>query len=139
MQRLTRTLLVAVVAVASLACVQVHHPRPLPSGTRVTEPGPPPHAPAHGYRHKHLTAGVKVELSFDSLLGVYVVVGWPRHYYAGGRFYRQADGAWYVSTEFKARWVALDAGRLPRGLAKKAARGKRKKPRAGSHPAKHDY
>ncbi|MFQ5585276.1 MAG: hypothetical protein ACE5GF_00390, partial [Thermodesulfobacteriota bacterium] len=34
--------------------------------------GPPPHAPAHGYRHKHRHG---VELMFDGGLGVYIAVG----------------------------------------------------------------
>lgn len=140
MRRLISPLLILVYASLTLACTHVHHPRVRAREVQVTRPGPPPHAPAHGYRHKHREAsGVKVELAFDSSLGVYVVVGWPHHYYSDGRFYRQADGAWYVSTELESKWSVLRASALPRGLAKKAARGKSKKHKRGPHPAKHGY
>ena len=68
-------------------CVHHHHH----SGKGASGPvvlkkaGPPPHAPAHGYRHKHEHG---VELVFDSQLGVYVVVGWKDHFFSAGRYYR---------------------------------------------------
>ena len=54
----------------------------------VHAPGPPSHAPAHGYRHKHAHHGV--ELVFDSAFGVYGVVGMSDHFFHAGHFYRQA-------------------------------------------------
>ncbi|GAI19521.1 unnamed protein product, partial [marine sediment metagenome] len=52
--------------------------------------GPPPHAPAHGYRHKHQG----VELVYDSGRGVYVVVDFPLHFYFKGHYYRYHEPHW---------------------------------------------
>ncbi|MEE9551944.1 MAG: hypothetical protein V3V89_02760, partial [Gammaproteobacteria bacterium] len=49
--------------------------------------GPPPHAPAHGYRHKHHGH----DLEFDSHLGVYVVVGLASVYFLDGLYYKVTD------------------------------------------------
>ena len=135
MKRPMFTPFLAAAAAASLACTHVHHSRPFPRTARVTKTGPPPHAPAHGYRHKHHAGGMQLELVFDSGLGVYLVVGRAGHYYAGGHFYRQLDGAWYVSDRLDADWARSSHGRLPPGLAKKKA-GRGKRNRGGSHPAK---
>lgn len=95
--------------------------------------GPPPHAPAHGYRHKHHGHG-GVELSFDSDLGVYVVVDLPDHYFWDGYYLRIEDGRWYASTELGGRWSPRSLRSLPPGLRKKhAAHGKSK---GKGHPAK---
>lgn len=120
---------------ASLACAEGSYRVPIPRTARAHEAGPPPHAPAHGYRHKHHAQAGEIELVFDSGLGVYVVVGWPGHYYNDGHYYREADGVWHVSSRLDAGWAALSAKKLPPGLAKKSTRGKGKK--RGPHPAKH--
>ena len=41
--------------------------------------GPPPHAPAHGYRHKHQHG---VELEYDSGIGAYISCRTPRHLFS---------------------------------------------------------
>jgi hypothetical protein len=77
--------------------------------------GPPPHAPAHGYRyvyHDH-------ELVYDSGLGVYVVIGHPDYYFLRNSYYRYGDGIWYYSREFDNGWKRYSQNRLPPGLAKK--------------------
>jgi hypothetical protein len=125
-------LVAALAASATLACVQVHHLDPVPRSARVEKPGPPPHAPAHGYRHKHKTHAGEVQLVFDSGLGLYLVVGWPGHFYDTGHYYRKADGVWLISTRLDTGWVAVSAKKLPPGLAKKG-RG----PKKGPHPASH--
>ena len=119
-------LLVALAASASLACVDVHHHAPLPRTARVRDPGPPPHAPAHGYRHKHKTHAGQVELVFDSGRGVYLVVGWPGHFFHDGHYYRQANGSWQFSARLDTGWHAASSKRLPPGLAKKG-RGRKHK------------
>ena len=128
-------LVIALAASAPLGCAEIHFPSPRTA--RVEQPGPPPHAPAHGYRRKHDTHAGQVELVFDSGLGVYLVVGWPGHYWQDGHYYREVDGAWQVSARLDTGWSAAPAKRLPPGLAKKAARGKGHK--RGPHPAKHGY
>lgn len=84
--------------------------------------GPPPHAPAHGYRYKHHGH----ELVFDSGLGVYVVVGLPGVYFHDGAYYRFDHDHWYYSRELKDDWREYKDDRgLPPGLMKK--HGKEKK------------
>ena len=79
--------------------------------------GPPPHAPAHGYRHKYNNH----DLLYDSGLGVYVVVGVPDFYFIDGNYYRHSHDGWYYSREYDRDWKPYkDHDRkLPPGLSKK--------------------
>ncbi len=89
--------------------------------------GPPAHARAHGDRHHQ---GVnRVELSFDSGLGVYLVVGRPHYYFLDGHYLRLEGGHWLISTHLDVPWRTHDVQELPPGL--RAKHGK-------SHPAKRD-
>ncbi len=82
--------------------------------------GPPPHAPAHGYRAKYHDH----DLVFDSGLGVYVVTGWPEHYYLDGIYYRHSHDGWYHSKYLDRDWGHYDDdARVPPGLAKKYGHG----------------
>ena len=103
--------------------------------------GPPPHAPAHGYRRKHQVehghGHAELELVFDSGLGVYVVVGLPGIYFHADHFYRQVDAGWQVSLHHDSGWVLASQRDVPPGLRGKAhgrSQGKGKKPHPG--PAK---
>lgn len=78
--------------------------------------GPPPHAPAHGYRHKYRPDLVLV---FDAGLGLYLVDGWPGHYYLDGRFYRAQRDGWVWSEHLRGPWRPAGRKGLPPGLAKK--------------------
>lgn len=90
--------------------------------------GPPPHAPAHGYRHKHHG----VELVYDSELGVYVVVDFPDHFYFKGRYYRFGELHWEVGVHIDGPWESISAETLPPGL-----RGKGKgKGKTREHPGR---
>lgn len=102
-------------ALIATGCLHAHHPA-RPSGHRAEahRHGPPPHAPAHGYRHKH---GHGTELVFDSRVGVYVVGGRSDHYYDSGSWYRHVDGAWQVSIELDGPWRFVSVHRLPGTLA----------------------
>lgn len=82
--------------------------------------GPPPHAPAHGYRRKHRRSGA--ELVFDSGLGVYVVVGLPV-YFAGERFYRLGDAGWEISVDLDGPWRAVAYHAVPPKLVAAKGRG----------------
>ncbi len=87
--------------------------------------GPPARAPAHGHRHYQ---GVnRVELSFDSGLGVYLVVGHLHHYFLEGHYLRVEAGHWLISTHLDGPWHPHAVQELPPGL--RAKHGK-------SHPAK---
>lgn len=95
--------------------------------------GPPPHAPAHGYRRKHETGSA--DLTFDRKLGVYVVHGHPNLYYWNGTYLRLDDGRWYASRQLEGGWRPRSADSLPPGLQKKHGKGK-EHPGRGHGPAK---
>lgn len=102
-----------------------------------SEKGPPAHAPAHGYRRKHVHG---VELVFDTGLGVYVVVGRSDHYYHDGYFYRLSGGIWEMSLEPDSHWKVVSHSSLPIGLQVKAkaksndnGRGKSRGKAKGKH------
>ena len=78
--------------------------------------GPPAHAPAHGYRRKHVHGW---ELVFDSDLGVYVVVGLSDHYYHDGYFFRLSGGIWEKCPKPDGRWKIVSDNSLPIGLQAK--------------------
>ena len=121
------------------ACISVshHHTHRAPgAGPHEARGGPPPHAPAHGHRHEQHTHRGGVDLIFDSGLGVYVVVGWPDHYWHRDRYYRFADGGWMISARIDGGWATCASSRVPGGLQKKHARGKQGH---WKHPAKHRH
>lgn len=75
--------------------------------------GPPPHAPAHGYRHKL----DRHDMVYDSRLRAYVLLGYRDHYYSGGNYYRYQDRQWQTSPRLDARdWNRADYYRMPEGL-----------------------
>ena len=93
--------------------------------------GPPPHAPAHGYRHKHRTDGV--ELAFESVSGVYIVIGFPRHYYLDERYFRIRTGTWQVSTSIDGAWKTIGMTDVPLGVVSAvSAEGKAKNGKKGA-------
>ncbi len=90
--------------------------------------GPPPQAPAHGYRHKHQHG---VEMVFNTGMGVYIVVGYPKHYFYDNSYYRYHDGIWKMSVHIKGPWVIITESDLPPGLKKKGKSKKKKHPGKG--------
>lgn len=82
----------------------------------VRQAGPPPHAPAHGYRHKHPSGA---ELRFDSQLGVYIVVGHTDVYFHDGWFLRIRGDGWQASATLAGPWKPKAVGSLPPGLRTK--------------------
>lgn len=78
----------------------------------VSKKGPPPHAPAHGYRHKH----ENVVLVFQADLGVYLVDGHKGYYYHEGEFYRSHKGKWQASAHFNGPWKKVSESKLPKNL-----------------------
>ena len=77
--------------------------------------GPPPHAPAHGYRHKHK----KHDLEYNSDLGIYVVIGLAEHYFIDGIFYKRTKHGWYSSHDIDKAWKEYKKDNLPGKLHKK--------------------
>jgi hypothetical protein len=119
---------------AMLACGPVHSvtvgrtPGPGPGPVVRDDPGhgPPPWAPAHGYRHKHHRAYESregtVELVFDGGLGVYAVGGFPDYYWWDGSYLRISGGRWVTAAYLDASWAPCPDDRVPSKLRTKAAK-----------------
>jgi hypothetical protein len=85
--------------------------------------GPPPHAPAHGYRHKH--EGDDVVLVYDKHLDVYIVSGYRDCYYTAGQYFRFVDGSWEWSVSVSTGWkIVADYREVPSSLCSKHGKGK---------------
>lgn len=80
------------------------------SGPHYAKSGPP----AHGYRHKHRSH----DLSYDSGVGVYVVVGLSDHYFDDGLYFRYRSGNWEVSVNLNDGWHLADRHVVPSKLWK---------------------
>lgn len=92
---------------------------------------PPPHAPAHGYRHKHRTH----DMSYDSGLAAYVVVGKNEVYFDDGLYFRYRDGAWQASVNLDNGWYDTNKKVVPNKLwSYKDSDSKHSKKKA--HPGK---
>jgi len=75
------------------------------------KPGPPPHAPAHGYRYKHRDGH---ELRYDSQIGAYVVVNIPDTYFGNNLYIRlSSDGRWMVSATLNSGWRLAAGSEVP--------------------------
>jgi hypothetical protein len=138
MSRCTWLLSIALCAGALSGCIHSRSQEPVGTPRAEARRGPPPHAPAHGYRHKHQTPDGTVNLIFDSGIGVYVVVGWPDHYWHRDHYLRYVEGNWMTSRSIDGGWASCSSGDVPIGLVQKHARAKQKRGR-WSHPAKHGY
>lgn len=87
------------------------------------EGGPPPHAPAHGYRRNHETDNVA--LVYDKHLDVYIVSGHPDCYYTSGQYFRFVDGSWEWSVSISTGWkLVADYREVPSSLCAKHGKGK---------------
>ena len=99
--------------------------------------GPPPHAPAHGYRHK-LNHHGGVQISFDSGIGVYVVAGHSDVFFWDDHFYRWHDSGWQTSAGLDRGWIQVATAKLPGHLARKHA-GRGHGHARKRHPAKRGH
>ena len=131
MARWSQGALVAILAVAVSGCIYVkpphrHPARPVKVVVVEKAKNEPPR---HGHHRRHKG----VEIVFDAPLGVYVVIGHPRHYFHGSRFYRLTHAGWQVSVRLDRGWVKVRSHDLPKGLHVVKA-GKKGKHR--HHPAK---
>ncbi|HEY8156536.1 MAG TPA: hypothetical protein VII72_20580 [Myxococcota bacterium] len=117
MSRAGRQLAIVIGAIAlglsGSACTQVVVQETAPQQVSRGQ-GPPPHAPAHGYRAKTPQGA---EVVFDKGLGVYVVVGQPGAYFWGEFYYRQEGGGrWERCDRLDGDWVGIVEASLPPGL-----------------------
>ncbi len=134
-------LVVATTALALLGagCAHSHHHhgggRPSDIHAETEQGGPPPWAPAHGHRrkhghqhhHDHYDADGGVRVVFDSERGVYVVIGFPHHYYDAGHYYRVDGGRWQASAGFQGPWISLEAHAVPAPLRHAHEKPKKRK------------
>jgi len=110
--RLLSVTLASALLFASSACIVIDAPQ------RVTHDeggGPPPHAPAHGYRHKHHGR----DLVFDRELGVYVVVGLRDVWFLDGSYFRVSGENWEVSVGTPDHWRVASVEIVPARLKTK--------------------
>lgn len=136
------TLLAALALGASLWLPGCHahvgpQPGPGPEVGGYEHGGPPPHAPAHGYRRKHRYDHRDVELVFDSGLGVYVAVGFPGVYFHADHYFRWFGTSWQVSVRPDAGWRLAPNDSVPPGLRKQKHGKANRHGRPG--PAKQRY
>ena len=133
MQRFSRVLSVAAVLAASIAvfgCTRTVVKKDIPrQSVKADRVGPPPHAPAHGYRHKHPDG---VVLVYDAGIGVYVVNSYVDVYFYQDRYYRVRSGACETSLHIGGPWQKASAAKVPAGLQGKMSKagkgnGKNKK------------
>ena len=99
--------------------VETPPPRTVVVHEEVHHPGPPPHAPAHGYRARHEDG---YDLVFDRGIGCYIVVGYTDYYYNDGFFFRFSSDGWQISAHVggtQARWEHADESRVPEPLVVK--------------------
>lgn len=102
--------LALVLGVPQLACVAIDAPRAPGYDT-----GPPPHAPAHGYRRKHQGH----DHVWDADLGVYVVVDLPDMWFLDGHYFRFASEHWEVSAGVRGPWRVAALESVPGRLVEK--------------------
>ena len=75
--------------------------------------GPPPHAPAHGYRAKTHDG---LELVYQSDIGVYVVVGRSDYYFHDGVIYHKDSIGWIAGKSVDGPWTSVKEAQIPPGL-----------------------
>jgi hypothetical protein len=75
-----------------------------------TKAGPPPHAPAHGYRYKHANG---TELVFDSGLGVYVVMDMSDVFFYNELYIRYQQDTWQVAVKLDSPWRIAKKNEVP--------------------------
>ena len=115
--RISMILVLLAAGIAVLGCSRTVYYKSAPPRTTDTvqndRHGPPPHAPAHGYRHKH---GDGVVLVYDSDLHVYLVSGYKDVYYYKGSYYRWHNGKWQTTRKVNGPWQRSYAKKVPKHL-----------------------
>lgn len=77
--------------------------------TIITHNAPPPHAPAHGYRHRYYDH----ELKFDSGYGVYLVLNKPGLYFYNDHYIRFYNDSWQITNRLQDRWRPARQNDIP--------------------------
>ncbi len=74
--------------------------------------GPPPYAPAHGYRHHYHNH----DMIYDSGIRAYIIVGLADYYYDNGYYFRYSNQRWQSSGRLDGGWNVTDEHRVPQRL-----------------------
>jgi hypothetical protein len=102
----------------------------------IHEGGPPPHAPAYGYRYHH--PHDHVLLIYEPDLALYRVSGYRSYYFRDGTYYRLRSGSWYRASRIHGNWAAVNYQSIPSGLQHKYKAPKEAKSKPpGMHAKKH--
>ena len=107
--------LASALALANTACIVVDGGGGGPVPSVRHRSGPPPHAPAHGYRHKHHGR----ELVFDTNLGVYAVVDLRDVWFLEGSYFRISGDRWEISVGVDGPWRVSALSAVPVRLREK--------------------
>lgn len=91
--------------------VGIHGPGTSHTGRTYHKQGPPPHAPAHGYRHKQHHGH---DLVYDSGIDAYIVLNVPETYFGNDLYIRlSTDGRWLVSAALDGGWRLAMGNEVP--------------------------
>jgi len=120
MNKINFTLILFLSSVLFAGCAGVDTVVYIPADVHMKERphknGPPPHAPAHGYRHKHEH---DVELEYDSGIDAYLVIEFPGTYFYNGLYSRfSSEEHWKVAENLSGPWRVPKEGEIPLKLAK---------------------
>lgn len=107
--------LASALALANSACIVVDGGGGGPAPSARHRSGPPPHAPAHGYRHKHHGR----ELVFDTNLGVYAVVDLRDVWFLDGSYFRISGDGWEIGVGVDGPWRVSTLSAVPVRLREK--------------------
>ena len=116
--KLTTILFLSSVLFAGCAAVDtvVSIPADVHMKERPHKTGPPPHAPAHGYRYKHQDG---VELEYDSGIDAYLVIKFPGTYFYNGLYSRfSPEERWVVAENLNGPWRISREREIPLKLIK---------------------
>lgn len=95
---------------------------------------PPPHAPAHGHRHRYYNH----DLQFDAGFGAYVVIGSPGLYFYDDHYLRYLNGSWQYSIRLDKPWRPARQQLVPRKLWERHAKKHRQERREQRHEDRHE-
>jgi hypothetical protein len=112
--------------------IGIQTPGSVSSHPKYHKKGPPPHAPAHGYRHKNHDGN---EVEYDEKMGVYIVLKISETYFSNDLYIRMSsDGKWIVSTKLEGGWRVAVGSEVPYKL--KEYKYKKKKKHKKKHKKK---
>ena len=101
--------------------------------TIVTHNAPPPHAPAHGYRHRYDNH----ELKFDTGYGVYLVLNNPGLYFYNDHYIRFYNDSWQITNRLQDRWRPARQNDVPLKLERTKHHDKKRYAEVMHGPDKH--